>query len=124
GVRRPPFTVAPPPPGSTPPPQPPPQDPASRVAQAWEVMSPSPPPEAGSYASDPRIAKAARQLAWCDALTPDFKAIHPLGAQLALECIAIVSPTFLSPLFHTTYHVPAYQDWLEGEGPRAPRSSH
>jgi hypothetical protein len=89
------------------------QDPASRVAQAWEVMFPSPPPEAARYASDPRIERAARQLAWFEALAPDFKAIHPLGAQLALECIAIMSPTFLSPRFHTTYHVPAYQDWLE-----------
>ncbi len=89
------------------------QDPGSRVAQAWEVMFPSPPPEAGSYGTDPRIAKAARQLAWFDALTPEFKAIHPLGAQLALECIAIMSPTFLSPRFHTTYHVPTYQEWLE-----------
>jgi hypothetical protein len=89
------------------------QDPGSRVAQAWEVMFPSPPPEAARYQTDPRIAKAARQLAWFDALTPDFKAIHPLGAQLALECIAIMSPTFLSPRFHTTYHVPTYQEWLE-----------
>jgi hypothetical protein len=89
------------------------QDPESRVAQAWEVMSPSPPPEAARYATDPRIERAARQLAWFDALAPDFKTIHPLGAQLALECIAIMSPTFLSPRFHTTYHVPTYQDWLE-----------
>jgi hypothetical protein len=89
------------------------QDPASRVAQAWEVMAPSPPPAAETYATDPRIAKAARQLEWFDAFTPDFKMIHPLGAQLALECIAIMSPTFLSPRFHTTYHVPTYQEWLE-----------
>jgi Sulfotransferase family len=89
------------------------QDPGSRVAQAWEVMFPSPPPETGSYRTDPRIARAARQLAWFDALAPEFKAIHPLGAQLALECIAIMSPTFLSPRFHTTYHVPTYQEWLE-----------
>jgi hypothetical protein len=89
------------------------QDPGSRTAQAWEVMFPSPPPEAGTYATDPRIGRANRQLAWFDALAPDFKAIHPLGAQLALECIAIMSPSFLSPRFHTTYCVPTYQSWLE-----------
>jgi hypothetical protein len=89
------------------------QDPASRVPQAWEVMFPSPPPEAERYGADPRIARAARQLAWFDAMAPRFKAIHPLGAQLALECIAIMSPTFLSPRFHTTYRVPTYQAWLE-----------
>ena len=100
------------------------QDPGSRVAQAWEVMFPSPPPDTARYASDPRIAKAARQLAWFDALTPDFKAIHPLGAQLALECIAIMSPTFLSPRFHTTYQVPTYQDWHEGQDLGPPYRFH
>jgi hypothetical protein len=91
------------------------QDPAGRTPQAWEVMCPSPPPDAASYATDPRIGRAARQLAWFDALAPDFKAIHPLGARLALECIAIMSPSFLSPRFHTTYRLPTYQAWLEGQ---------
>ncbi len=100
------------------------QDPGSRVAQAWEVMFPSPPPEAATYRSDPRIDKAARQLRWFDALTPDFKTIHPLGAQLALECIAIMSPTFLSARFHTTYHVPTYQEWLERQDLRPAYQFH
>jgi Sulfotransferase family len=89
------------------------QDPASRVAQAWEVLSPSPPPEKATYATDPRIAHAARRLGWFDALAPEFKAIHPLGAQLALECIAIMGPSFRSSRFHTSYRVPTYQSWLE-----------
>ncbi len=89
------------------------QDPASRVAQAWEVLSPSPPPEKATYGTDPRIASAARRLGWFDALAPEFKAIHPLGSQLALECIAIMSPSFRSSRFHTSYRVPTYQSWLE-----------
>jgi hypothetical protein len=91
------------------------QDPASRVAQAWEVMAPSPPPERATYGTDPRIARAARQLGWFEALAPEFKAIHPLGAQLALECIAIMSPSFLCSRFHTTYRLPTYQGWLEAQ---------
>src|SRR5687768_3893168 len=87
-------------------------------------MFPSPPPEARSYRTDRRIAKATRQLAWFDALTPEFKAIHPLGAQLALECIAIMSPTFLSPRFHTTYHVPTHQEWLERQDLKAAYRFH
>ena len=63
----------------------------------------------------PGSRSAARQLAWFDALAPEFKTIHPLGAQLALECIAIMSPSFLSSRFHTTYRVPTYQAWLEGQ---------
>jgi hypothetical protein len=91
------------------------QDPRSRVARAWEVMEPSPPPESGRPDPDPRLARAARRLRWFDRLAPDFKTIHPLGADLPLECIAIMSASFLSPRFHTTYHVPSYQTWLAGE---------
>ena len=89
------------------------QDPASRAPQAWEVMTPSPPPEAARYESDPRIAEAERKLGWLDWLAPDFKAIHPLGARLAIECIAILSHSFLSSRFHTTYRMPSYQAWLK-----------
>lgn len=89
------------------------QDPRHRVAQAWEVMFPSPPPERTTYGTDPRIARAAAQLRWLDRLAPGFRRIHPLGAQLALECIAIMSASFLSPRFHTTYRMPTYQAWLE-----------
>ena len=91
------------------------QDPGSRVAQAWEVMYPSPPPRRERYETDPRIARAARQLRWFDALAPDFRTIHPVGAQLALECIAFMSPSFLCWRFNTTYRVPTYQEWLEGQ---------
>ena len=91
------------------------QDPRSRVAEAWEVMHPSPPPTRERYDTDPRIARAARQLRWFDALNPGFKTIHSVGARLALECIAFMSPSFRSWRFNTMYRVPAYQDWLEGQ---------
>ena len=90
------------------------QDPGGRVARAWEVMEPSPPPERARYETDARIGRAARRLAWFDRIAPDFKRIHPLGAELPLECIAIMSASFASPRFHTTYHVPSYQAWLAG----------
>jgi hypothetical protein len=78
-------------------------------------MYPSPPPRRERYETDPRIARAARQLRWFDALAPDFRTIHPVGAQLALECIAFMSPSFLCWRFNTTYRVPSYQEWLEGQ---------
>ena len=90
------------------------QDPGGRVARAWEVMEPSPPPERARYETDARIGRAARRLAWFDRIAPEFKRIHPLGAELPLECIAIMSASFVSPRFHTTYHVPSYQTWLAG----------
>jgi hypothetical protein len=100
------------------------QDSQNRVAQTWEVMAPSPPPDAARYASDPRIARAARQLRWLEVLAPDFKKIHPVGAGAAIECIAIMSPSFLSPRFHTLYHVPTYQEWLERQDLRPAYEFH
>ena len=55
------------------------QDPASRVAQAWEVMSPSPPPERARYETDPRIAQAERQLRWLDCPRPRLQGHPPPG---------------------------------------------
>src|SRR5215475_7897657 len=66
------------------------QDPAARVARAWEVMAPSPPPTRARYETDPRIALEEKRLQWFDRIAPEFRAIHPLGAQLALECLAIM----------------------------------
>ncbi|HTY79057.1 MAG TPA: sulfotransferase [Candidatus Bathyarchaeia archaeon] len=93
------------------------QDPARRVAQAWEVMYPSPPPERARYEKDPRIAQAERQLRWLDRIVPDFKKIHPLGARLALECLAIMAGSFQSWRFNTMYRVPTYQEWLGHQDP-------
>jgi hypothetical protein len=100
------------------------QDPASRTAQAWEVMTPSPPPERQRYETDVRIAHAHRELRWLDRLAPGFKAIHPLGAQVPLECLAITSYSFLSQRFHTMYRVPTYQEWLLGQDVRPAYALH
>jgi Sulfotransferase family len=99
------------------------QDPASRAARTWEVMAPSPPP-ADDDDTDPRIADAARKLRWLDRLAPDFKAIHPVGAKLAIECIAILSHSFLSSRFHTTYRIPTYQAWLKTQDMRPAYAYH
>ena len=89
------------------------QDPLTRVPQAWEVMYPSPPPARATYDTDPRIAQATRQLRWIDWLAPDFKTIHPVGARLPLECIALMSASFRSTRFQAMYNVPSYEAWLE-----------
>jgi Sulfotransferase family len=89
------------------------QDPLTRVPQAWEAMYPSPPPARATYDTDPRIAQATRQLRWLDWLAPDFKTIHPVGARLPLECIALMSASFRSTRFQAMYNIPSYEAWLE-----------
>jgi len=89
------------------------QDPANRVPMTWECMFPSPPPERGSFQSDPRIARCEAVLAPVDAAMPGFRAMHPMGARLSQECVTLMADSFCSPLFHNQFRVPAYQDWMD-----------
>jgi hypothetical protein len=100
------------------------QDPDTRAAQAWEVMYPSPPPTRETYGTDPRIERARKQLRWLDWMAPDFKVIHPVGPQLPLECIAIMSASFLTTRFQTTYNVPGYEAWLGAQDMRPAYGFH
>jgi sulfotransferase family protein len=100
------------------------QDPANRVPQTWEMLSPSPPPERDSYERDPRIAMTERQLRWFHRLVPEFSRIHPVGAQLPEECVVILSHSFLSSQFCSMYTVPSYQTWVRGQDLRPAYELH
>lgn len=87
------------------------QDQMTRVPETWEVMRP--PVKIGSNAKGVRYTE--RRLRWAHRLAPKFRSIHPIGARLPQECIAITAYVFRSIVFHTTQHVPSYQDWFENE---------
>jgi sulfotransferase family protein len=89
------------------------QDPASRVPLHWELRFPSPPPDASTRDTDPRIDRAARHLRWFFRLAPEFRKIHQVGARLPEECVVILSHAFLSFEFSSNWFVPSYQSWLE-----------
>lgn len=89
------------------------QDPATRAPLTWECNDPSPPPEAASFASDPRIDANDAALAGVDRLIPGFKAMHPMGAMLAQECVVLFMHSAATPIFHNAYRVPSYEDWLD-----------
>jgi hypothetical protein len=89
------------------------QDPANRVPMTWEVMHPWPPPQRATYETDPRIAIVEKHLAGVDRLLPGFKSMHPMGARLPQECVALTAHDFASMLFSTTHCVPSYQAWLD-----------
>lgn len=96
------------------------QDPASRVPQTWEVDRPIPPPETATYGTDPRIEMVQMQLDASEMLVPGFKAMHPMGARLAQECVRITGADFRSMIFPTQYHLPSYARWLLHEADMAP----
>jgi hypothetical protein len=100
------------------------QDPANRVPMTWEVMHPWPPPERASFESDARIAQVDRHFSGIDRVLPGFKAMHPMGALLPQECVAITAHDFASLIFHTTYRLPGYQAWLDQQDLRPVYASH
>jgi hypothetical protein len=100
------------------------QDPENRVPMTWEVMWPWPPPERATWETDPRIARAERHFASIDRMLPEFKRMHPMGARLPQECVALMAHDFATMIYHTTHNVPTYQDWLETTDMRWLYASH
>jgi Sulfotransferase family len=94
------------------------QDPDSRAPLTWETMFPSPPPEAATFETDPRIALCAATLPTPETETErdrQFRAMHPMGATLSQECVTMMGEAMCTPLFHNQFRVPSYEDWIDTE---------
>lgn len=100
------------------------QDPANRVPMSWEVQTMWPPPERATYDRDPRIAIVEKHFAGVDRIIPGFKQMHPMGALLPQECVALMAHDFATMIYHTTHNVPTYQAWLETADLRWVYASH
>lgn len=91
------------------------QDPANRAPLTWELMFPSPPPEAATGNDDPRVAACQATIPSGDVQSTMFKAMHPMGATLSQECVVMMGEAMCTPLFHNQFRVPTYQDWVDTE---------
>jgi hypothetical protein len=94
------------------------QDPDTRSPLTWETMFPSPPPEAATFRTDPRIELAASILPDPENETESekqFRAMHPMGAELTQECVTMMGESMCTPLFHNQFRVPSYEDWVDDE---------
>ncbi len=87
-------------------------DPSNRVPLTWETSYPLPPPETSTFRSDPRIAQVQADLDRVDQLLPDFKKMHPMGAERAQECVAITSHDLASMIYQTQFEVSTYDRWV------------
>ena len=87
-------------------------DPDNRVPLSWEAAYPLPPPETASYRTDPRIAQVQSDLDRVDKLLPQFKQMHPMGAERAQECVAITAHDFTSMIYQVQFNVPNYDRWV------------
>jgi hypothetical protein len=84
-------------------------DPAMRSPASWEVGRPFPPPTS----QDPsRIAAMDKDFDRFRRIAPGIDAIHPLGARLPQECLAMHALQLTSYEFVTAFPVPSYWDWL------------
>ncbi len=100
------------------------QDRGKRVPMTWEVNDVWPPPETSTYDSDPRIAAIDKHFEGVDQIIPGFKQMHPMGAQLPQECVALTAHDFASMIFTTTHNIPSYQRWLDRADMRPVYRSH
>jgi Sulfotransferase family len=87
-------------------------DPDNRVPLSWEASYPLPPPETATYRTDPRIAKVQADLDRVDQLLPEFKKMHPMGAERAQECVSLVSHDLTSMIYFVQFFVPTYDRWV------------
>ena len=88
-------------------------DPLSRPLLGWEATTPVPPPTLETAAEDPRIAETAKGLAQLEKLNPALPAMHPMGATLAQECVALFMYELRTVGMETQALVPSYGRWLE-----------
>ena len=88
------------------------QDPTVRVPETWEVSRPTPPPDASSYETDPRIQQSEDELAGVDRLIPGFRKMHRMAARLPQEDVSMTSLEFTSMVFEASFRLPSYTAWF------------
>ncbi|MBK7252261.1 MAG: sulfotransferase [Gammaproteobacteria bacterium] len=88
------------------------QDAQFGVPTNWEIMFPCPPPEAATYRTDPRIARAEHLLTQWYRVAPTFRTMHELGATIPNECKVAMNCTFVSDNLTGIFQVPGYYAWL------------
>ena len=86
-------------------------DPRHRAPRHWEVRNPCPPPEAATYTTDERIARADRQIRlWCE-IVPEYDMMHELGGDIPVEDVQVMAHSFVSDEWMGRHVVPSYAAW-------------
>jgi hypothetical protein len=87
-------------------------DPQFRSLRTWESQAPTPPPEAATQHTDPRIAQAAEGISMIETMFPDFRTMYGGGAEAATECQDLMGMSFRTYHFDGVVRVPSYVTWL------------
>jgi hypothetical protein len=96
------------------------EDPAVRSIRTWESMWPCPPPEATTYGTDPRIARAEEAMERRNRLYPRMKQMLPSTATSPTECQLFMGYDFKSQIFQAFARIPSYVEWLNHQADLVP----
>jgi hypothetical protein len=77
----------------------------------WEALQPCPPPEAATYTSDPRIARAHDLFTQWSRVAPEFAAMHEMRGDIPAECGLLMAGTFVSDHIASLQQAPSYSAW-------------
>jgi Sulfotransferase family len=91
------------------------EDQANFVPRVWQLIHPYPSTRPGA-GRDRRPQQVDRQLRMFQLLAPQFRRLHPIGADSPQECSEITAHLFASLRFDTTYRIPSYRQWLDDTG--------
>jgi hypothetical protein len=89
------------------------QDPAARAMLFWEALEPSPSPAPETYATDPRIRRARRQMDLLYRLSPRLATAHEFEAQSPEEDNNLFAHRFVAGMLGFMFDVPDYARWLD-----------
>jgi hypothetical protein len=90
------------------------QDPEVGVPLMWEALQPCPPPEAATYATDPRIETAHQLFTQWSRVAPEFAGMHEMRGDIPAECGLLMAGTFVSDHIASLHQTPAYSAWCAG----------
>ncbi len=88
------------------------QDPAVGVPLMWEALQPCPPPEAETYASDPRVEQAHHLFTQWSRVAPEFAGMHEMRGDIPSECGLLMAGTFISDHNASLHQTHSYSAWL------------
>jgi hypothetical protein len=84
------------------------QDPANRAPLTWEMMLPSPPPEASEPLEPTRVARSESILSAMGLLNPDILALHRFGARQPEECHLMMEIMLLGDNLPACWRMPTF----------------
>lgn len=87
-------------------------DPQFRSLRMWESQAPTPPPEAATQHTDPRIAQAEAGLKMLDDMFPLMKTLYNSEPTAPTECQDLMGMSFRTFHFDGAVRAPEYLAWL------------